>query len=67
MKMLWKILSWISVLCGLTTFLIAWVALLFGGSFFGIAPEFYFFDAIAAVQTGIFFLIWGKVTEGGKK
>ncbi len=67
MKMLWKICTWVSVICGFTTFIIGWIALMLGQNIFGIAPEFYFFDAIAAVVFGIFFLMWGKMTEEKKK
>ena len=67
MKAIWKLCAWLSVVCGLTTFLIGWTGLIQGGNIFGIAPEFYFFDAIGAVLFGIFFLLWGKLSEGSKK
>ncbi|HIH15311.1 MAG TPA: hypothetical protein HA360_00260 [Nanoarchaeota archaeon] len=66
MRTLWKILAWVSLLCGLLTFLTAWISLMLGKNIFGIAPEFYFFDAIGAVLFAIFFLIWGKTEEGKK-
>lgn len=67
MKMIWKIFAGISVLCGLTTFLIGWASLALGRDIFGVATEFYFYDAIATVLFGIFFVLWGKSVEGGKK
>lgn len=52
--------GWLAFLCGIITYFIAWVALLNQNSVWGIAPEFWFYDAISAVLIGVFLVIVTK-------
>ena len=54
----WKTLAWLSVICGLFTYGIGWIAVVSGGTFWNINSEFWFYDAIAAFMLGVFFLIY---------
>ena len=56
----WKLLAWISIFCGLVTYLIGWSALLLSATIWGIATEFWFYDAIASGIFGVFFLMYGS-------
>lgn len=60
----WKFWAWLSVICGLTAYSIGWYALFAKATVWGIATEFFFYDAIAAAMFGVFFLIyaahWGE-------
>lgn len=57
MKKTWKIVAWISILCGLAAYVIGWTALLKKTSIL-IPTEFWFYDAIASTMFGVFFLIY---------
>lgn len=65
MNPLWKIIAWISIICGLITYLIGWVVLFSRSVIWGIPVEFWFYDAIAAGIFGLFFLIYAA--HSGKK
>lgn len=58
MKTSWKILAWISIGCGLIAYGIGWIAVISKTTYWGIANEFWFYDAIAAGIFGLFFLIY---------
>ncbi len=60
MKIVWKVLAWIFVACGLFTYLSAWGSLWFGWRMLGATPEDLFYDAVSTGIFGIFFLVWGK-------
>lgn len=64
MKKVWKVLAWIFAACGLLTYLAAWADLFFGWRIFGVSPEFMFYDAIVAAVFAVFFLLWGKYSQG---
>ena len=57
MRKVWKIIAWISIVCGLVAYIIGWIALLKNTSIL-IPTEFWFYDAIAAAMFGVFFLIY---------
>lgn len=57
-KILWIVLAWLSIICGLITYLIGWIALLTGTTYLNIPNEFWFYDAIAAGLFAVFFLIY---------
>ena len=59
MKTIWKVFAWISIICGLATYLIGWLALLTKSVLVGIPTEFWFYDAIAAGIFALFFTIYG--------
>lgn len=54
----WKFLAWISIACGLITYVVGWYALFVKTIVWGIPTEFFFYDSIAAVMFGVFFLIY---------
>ena len=57
MNGVFRVLSWLAFLCGVITYFIAWGTLLVGSAVWGIAAEFWFYDAISAVLIGIFLLL----------
>jgi len=59
MKTLWKILAWISIICGLAAYFTGWIALVAKTMIWSISTEFWFYDAIAAGIFGLFFLLYG--------
>ena len=61
----WKFLAWVSIACGLIAYFVGWWALLTKTTVWGISTEFFFYDAIAAVMFGVFFLIYS--VHYGKK
>lgn len=61
MKIIWKILTWLSAACGFTSYFIGWVALM-QESIFLVPTEFWFYDAITAGVFAIFFLAWGSLS-----
>lgn len=61
MNKILTVLGWLAFLCGVITYLIAWVALLAKSPVLGITPEFWFYDAIAAVLVGIFLVLVVKM------
>ncbi len=63
MKIIWKVLAWIFVACGLLAYLAAWYDLFFGVKILGMAPEYMFYDAISTGIFGLFFLVWGKFSK----
>ncbi len=62
MKLIWKVLAWIFVACGLLTYLIGWTGLMLG-TVIWIPAEIWWFDAIASSIFGLFFLAWGALSE----
>ena len=58
MKPIWKILAWISAVCGLTAYLVGWAALTTKSALW-IPTEFWFYDAVATGVFSLFFLIYG--------
>ena len=65
MKTIWKILAWISVLCGLAAYFTGWIALAAKTAIWNIPTEFWFYDAVATGVFGLFFLIYG--VHSGRK
>ncbi len=63
MKTLWKIIAWLSIICGLSTYSIGWIAQLTRSVIWNIPAEFWFYDAIAAGIFGVFFLIYAKHSD----
>lgn len=63
MKTLWKIIAWISIVCGLASYFMAWAAIFTGSVLWGVPTEFWFYDAIAAWIFAIFFLVYAVYTE----
>jgi len=61
--MIYKILAWISIACGLITYSIGWIALLSRSVVWSIPAEFWFYDAIAAGIFGVFFLIYAGLSD----
>ena len=57
-KILFKVFAWIFVACGLLAYLIGWVALFSGRTYWNISNEFWFYDAIATGIFGLFLLIY---------
>ena len=57
MRKIWKIIAWISILCGLTAYILGWISLI-KKTYILIPTEFWFYDAIAAAMFGVFFLIY---------
>lgn len=57
-KTLWKVLAWLSIICGLLAYSIGWIALLNGTVYWNIPNEFWFYDSIAAGIFAVFFLIY---------
>lgn len=57
-KTLWIVLAWLSIICGLVTNLIGWIALLTGNVYWNIPNEFWFYDTIASGLFAVFFLIY---------
>lgn len=56
---LWKFLAWISLACGLTTYLIGWAALASQSEVWGVPTQFWFYDAVSAGIFAVFFLLYG--------
>lgn len=56
--MIYKFLAWISIICGLVTYFIGWIALLSRSVIWNIPTEFWFYDAISAGIFSIFFLLY---------
>ncbi len=57
------VIGWIAFLCGTLLYFVAWAAITGGGNMWGITPQFWFYDSIAAVLIGIFLLLasqWKK-------
>lgn len=67
MKILWKILAWLSIICGLSAYFIGWIALFTESVFWNIPNEFWFYDAVAAGIFGIFFLICAVHCDQNKR
>ncbi len=65
MKLLWKILSFVSIGCGVIAYFVGWFALLSQATIGSISTEFWFYDAMASGLFGLFFLIYG--VHGAKK
>lgn len=63
MKQIWKILSWVFVVCGMVAYLLGWFAVFTKTALWGVRPEFWFYDGIAAALFGIFFLLYGVLTR----
>ena len=57
-KILFKVLAWIFVICGILAYFMGWVALLTGKVYWNIPTEFWFYDAISTGIIGLFFLIY---------
>ncbi len=51
------VIGWLAFLCGAVTYLIAWAAMIGGGTVWGIAPAIWFYDSISAVLIGIFLIL----------
>lgn len=51
------VIGWLAFICGAITYLIAWGAILGGGSVWGITTQIWFYDSISAVLIGIFLLL----------
>lgn len=58
MEFVWKVLTWLSIVCGLATYFIGWLVLLTGSDIW-IPTAFWFYDAISAGVFAVFFLLWG--------
>lgn len=56
--MIWKFLAWISIVCGIITYFVGWIALLSRSIIWGIQTEFWFYDSVAAGIFGLFFLLY---------
>lgn len=61
----WKFLAWFSIVCSFLTYFIGWYALFVKRIVWGIPTEFFFYDSIATVMLGVFFLIYA--VHYGKK
>ncbi len=61
----WKFLAWISIICSFLAYLTGWYALFAKTTVWGVSTEFFFYDSIAAVMFGVFFLIYSA--HYGKK
>lgn len=59
MRTIWKVLAWISIICGLLAYGMGWIALFSNTVFWNIQTQFWFYDAIAAGIFGLFFVIYG--------
>ena len=55
----WKLLAWISVICGLVAYFIGWTALVTKNVVWSVPTEFWFYDAVAAGIFSMFFLMYG--------
>ena len=62
MKTIWKVLTWLSAACGLTSYFIGWTALIQESTIW-VQTEFWFYDAVTAGIFAIFFSVWGKISE----
>jgi hypothetical protein len=51
---------WGSIICGIATFLLAWVVMLTYTELFNIPTEMWFYDSSAAGIISIFFLLYDK-------
>ena len=58
METLWKVLTWLSAVCGLVTYGFGWLALVTTSEIW-VPTIFWFYDAIAAGVFAVFFLLWG--------
>jgi len=63
MKTLWKIIAWVSIICGLVSYFIAWGVMFTGSVLWDVPTEFWFYDAIAASIFGVFFLVYAIYTD----
>ncbi len=57
------VIGWIAFLCGAITYFVAWAAILGNSNAWGVPPQLWFYDSIAAVLIGIFLFIasqWKK-------
>ena len=59
MKIIWKVLAWISMICGLLAYGVGWIELLSNITIWNIQTQFWFYDAIAAGIFALFFVIYG--------
>jgi len=62
MKIVWKVLTWFFVACGLIGWALGWYSLMQGTTLW-IPTEFWFYDATVAGIFAIFFSVWGKINE----
>ncbi|MBS3075376.1 hypothetical protein J4429_02860 [Candidatus Pacearchaeota archaeon] len=58
MKTIWKVFTWIFVICGLLAYGFGWIALFSNSKLWNIPTEFWFYDAIAAGIFALFFIIY---------
>lgn len=54
----WKLLAWISIICSFLAYIIGWYALFTKTIVWGVPTEFFFYDSIASIMFGVFFLIY---------
>ncbi len=66
MKMLWKVLAWVFVICGVAAYIVGWIALFTQTTVLGMPTEFWFYDAIATGIFGIFFLMYGTDSKNNE-
>lgn len=66
MKTTWKVLAWVFLLCGVGSYLLAWIEVFTGTVFLGMQTNVLFYDAIATGIFGIFFLAWGSLSAKNK-
>lgn len=66
MQMVWKVLAWISIICGLIAYFVGWAVLTTKVVIWDVPTEFWFYDAIAAGIFALFFLIYSVHSEKKK-